>query len=555
MKETRCEILIVGGGTGGCAAALAAASLLGPRRRADAPVILTEETDWVGGQLTAQAVPPDEHPWIERFGCTRRYRSFRDGVRQFYRDHYPLTAEASANPHLNPGLGRVSRLCHEPKIGLAVLEQMLAYPQTARTLEVRRRRKPVGVEVTGDRVRAVRLQNLETGAEEVIAARYVLDATELGDLLPLARVEYVCGAESQAETGEPHAAREAKADNVQAFTWCFPVAYDPDGEHVIEKPAQYERWRDYVPRLNPPWSGQLFAWMSPHPITLQPRTLPLFPPTADDFSQPCWWTYRRLVCQLHYPPGAMPHEVTLVNWPMNDYWEGTIIDQPPEVVARRLEASRQLSLSLLYWMQTEAPRPDGGQGYPGLYLRPDITGTADGLAKAPYIRESRRIRARFTVLEQHVGIEARGGYDALSGKPRPAKFNLAPRAEPFPDSVGIGFYRIDLHPSTGGDNYIDIGSLPFQIPLGALIPVRIENLLPACKNLGVTHITNGCYRLQPVEWNIGESAGLLAAHCIRHRLHPVQVYENESLRADFQNLLRAQGIELAWPEEVTGVTR
>ena len=55
-----------------------------------------------------------------------------------------------------------------------------------------------------------------------------------------------------------------------------------------------------------------------------------------------------------------------------------------------------------------------------------------------------------------------------------------------------------LHPSTGGDNYIDISSLPFQIPLGALIPERVTNLLPACKNLGVTHITNGCYRLHPV---------------------------------------------------------
>ena len=38
------------------------------------------------------------------------------------------------------------------------------------------------------------------------------------------------------------------------------------------------------------------------------------------------------------------------------------------------------------------------------------------------------------------------------------------------------------------DNYIDISSLPFQIPLGALIPERVENLLPACKNIGTTHI-------------------------------------------------------------------
>jgi len=91
------------------------------------------------------------------------------------------------------------------------------------------------------------------------------------------------------------------------------------------------------------------------------------------------------------------------------------------------------------------------------------TGTDDGLAKAPYIRESRRIRAEFTVTEMHVGQEARGTGQAAN----------------FPDSIGIGCYRIDLHPSTGKNNYIDISSLPFQIPLGALFQsgLRISSQL------------------------------------------------------------------------------
>ena len=71
--------------------------------------------------------------------------------------------------------------------------------------------------------------------------------------------------------------------------------------------------------------------------------------------------------------------------------------------------------------------------------------------------------------------------------------------------------------------YVDISSWPFQIPLGALLPVRVENLLPAAKNLGVTHVTNGCYRLHPVEWNVGEAAGALAAYCLTERLMPRQV--------------------------------
>jgi hypothetical protein len=70
---------------------------------------------------------------------------------------------------------------------------------------------------------------------------------------------------------------------------------------------------------------------------------------------------------------------------------------------------------------------------------------------------------------------------------------------------------------------MDVSSLPFKIPLDALIPQRVENLLPGCKNLGVTHITNGCYQLHPVEWNIGESVGLLAAFALNQKRSPRQI--------------------------------
>ncbi|NIP94327.1 MAG: FAD-dependent oxidoreductase, partial [Akkermansiaceae bacterium] len=156
-----------------------------------------------------------------------------------------------------------------------------------------------------------------------------------------------------------------------------------------------------------------------------------------------------------------------------------------------------------------------------------------GLAKYPYVRESRRIKAEFTILEQHI--------TPVGGKKE---------ATPFADSVGVGSYHLDLHPSSGGDNYIDTASLPFQfqIPLGALIPKRMENLIPACKNIGTTHITNGCYRLHPVEWNIGESAGALAAHCLAKGEPPRAIRNTPKLLADFQSALRGQGVELKWPD-------
>ncbi len=528
--ELATDILIVGGGTGGVAAAMAATSL-GKR------VILTEETSWIGGQLTAQAVPPDEHRWIEQFGCTRRYRNFRNEVRDYYRRYYSLTATALRDPALNPGQGTVSRLCHEFPVALAILKAFLAAPQAAGLLQILLHTIPIAAEVDGDHVRAIHLRNRQTDEEYIITARYILDATELGDLLPMTGTEYVTGAESQNQTGEPHAVNgPPQPNNVQGFTWCFPVAYDPTpgANHVIDRPAQYERWRSYIPPLTPAWPGLLLDWIHPDPITSQPRKRTLF---SESGQRHALWCYRRIIYQGHYLPAHQPHEVTLVNWPQNDYFEGNIIDKPMAERARYLEEARQLSLSLLYWLQTEAPRPDGRIGYPGLYLRPDLVGSSDGLAQYPYIRESRRIRAVYTVTELDVGAAARS---IARGQPG--------LAEEFTDSVGIGCYRIDLHPSTGHNNYIDIDSLPFRIPLGALLPIRIRNLLPACKNLGVTHITNGCYRLHPVEWNIGEAAGLLASYCLISQTCPHDIREHAEKLHDFQQLCIAQGFELSWPQ-------
>ncbi|HET8915148.1 MAG TPA: FAD-dependent oxidoreductase, partial [Propionibacteriaceae bacterium] len=111
-------------------------------------------------------------------------------------------------------------------------------------------------------------------------------------------------------------------------------------------------------------------------------------------------------------------------------------------------------------------------------------------------------------------------------------------------------YRIDLHPSTAGRGYLDIATYPFQIPLGALLPQRLDNLLAAGKCLGVTHISNGCYRLHPVEWNVGEAAGALAAYCLNHRVAARAVRGTPGLLADFQRTLLSMGVQLHWPAEI-----
>jgi FAD dependent oxidoreductase len=526
-REIAADVVVAGGGLGGCAAALAAL-------RAGKTVVMTEPTDWIGGQLTQQAVPPDEHPWIEQFGANASYFALRRGIRDYYLRHYPLSREARAQRFLNPGNGGVSKLCHEPRVALAVLTAMLAPHASAGRLTVLLEHAPTRADVNGDRVRSIVVTHTPSGVERTLIAPYFLDATELGDLLPLARAELVTGFEARSETGDDRAPETAQPENQQSFTCCFAMDYRPGEDHTIDKPDEYAFWRDYTPRLTPPWPGKLLGTMASEPITLKGRPLE-FDPTGAGKG---FWVYRRIADARNFEPGVHAAGATLVNWPQNDYWLGNLIGVDRAEAEKHVARGKQLSLSLLYWLQTEIPRPDGGAGWKGLRLRPDLVGTEDGLAKHPYIRESRRIRAEITVLEKHVGLAARRkalGKDDVS-------------AERFADSVGVGSYRIDLHPSSGGDNYIDVSSLPFQIPLGALIPQRIENLLPACKNLGVTHITNGCYRLHPVEWGIGEAAGALAAFCIDKKLAPRAVRNTPARLKEYQSALTSQGVEIDWPK-------
>lgn len=530
-RSVRTDVLVVGGGLGGVAAALGAL-------RTGARVVLTEEYRWLGGQLTSQAVPLDEHTWIEEFGATALYRRLRDGIRDYYRQWYPLNERARAARFLNPGAGLVSRICAEPRVAVAVIDGLLAPYRSGGQLTVIHPAIPVHADVDGDRVTSVTIQSVPDDGRHIrIEADFVIDATELGDLLPLTATPYVTGFESRADTGEPSAPDHAQPDNQQAFSWCFVIDHIAGADHTIDRPADYDTWRQLQPDF---WGAPMISLTGPDPRSLDIYTR-TFTPTIDDdpFSTIAdqkadagdreLWTFRRILAKKNLVEGAAVSDIVLANWPMIDYLGGVLVDVPDAAV--HLEAARAQSRAMLYWLQTEAPRPDGGRGWPGLRLRPDVAGTDDGFAMAPYIRESRRIVAEYRVTELDLSIQVRGDS-------RPATF---------PDSVGVGMYRIDLHPSTGGDNYIDVPSVPYEIPLGTLIPRGRSNLLAGGKNIGTTHITNGAFRLHPTEWNVGESAGRLAAFCIHRGLTPQQVRGDDALLSQFQRTIAADGVQLHWP--------
>ncbi|MDQ1644469.1 MAG: hypothetical protein QOJ50_653 [Cryptosporangiaceae bacterium] len=526
-RELAADLVVVGGGLGGVAAAHTAARL---GRR----VILVSRFEWLGGQLTTQAVPPDEHQWIETGTTSPSYAELRTRIRAHYRRNYPLSARARRSAELNPGLGTVSRLCHEPRVAAIVIEELLSPSIAAGLLTVLRGYSPVAAERDGDTVTSVRVRHRD-GSEITLSAPLVADATELGDLLPLAGIPHVIGAESAAETGELHAPDLADPLDQQAVTWCCALELRTGEDHTIDRPAGYEHWRDTV---DPRWPGPQLSWTDVVPDGLSVRTRPLFaagPGSAEHRTDDDLWHYRRILARRNLDPSFPGGEITLVNWPQADYWELPLLGVDAETHRRALAGAREQTLSLVHWMQTEAPRAGGGQGYPELTLRGDVTGTLDGLAQEVYVRESRRIRALVTVTEEHIGRLMRGDTGAAQ----------------FTDTTGIGYYRIDLHPSTSGRTYVDIDCLPFQIPLGALIPQGCRNLLAAAKNIGTTHITNGAYRLHPVEWSIGEAVGALAAFCAETGSEPEVVHGKPALLADFQRLLTGTlGITLSWPDEV-----
>lgn len=505
MTDYHVDIAIVGGSLGGVAAVEPASAH---------PSLLIAEASWLGGQFTAQGVSaPDEHPYIETFGAPASYLRLRAAIRQSYIDRDgapPVMAESVLGPQmpLNPGNGWVSRLCFLPQRAADLFEH---------TSFARCRGRVLSVDGANGHLRSVTVEDAD-GSAHYVHARLFLDATDTGELLPLAGVPFVTGAEAHADTGEPHAPQDARPREAQGFTFCFAVEFCPGEDHTIPKPAGYEAFRD----------GQPYT-LAPLGRDGQPVVYRMFA-VSEQGNLP-FWSYRR----LHDGALLGGNDIALINWISNDYHGGDILTAAPDERARYLDEAKRLSLGFLYWLQTECPRDDGGRGYPELKLRPDVMGTTDGLSQQPYIRESRRIVARTRIVEQDIA----------------AAFHEGARARHFEDSVGVGWYAMDVHPCVGNPTMsLYAPTRPFQIPLGALIPSVGGNLIAACKNIGTTHLTNGAYRLHPIEWAIGEAAGALAAFCVEHDLTPAQVAADGWLTWRLQARLAQRGCPIFWAIDV-----
>ena len=500
--EIACDVLVAGGGMGGVAAALIASER-------GHNVCLTEETNWLGGQATAGGVSAlDENRFIEFSGATRSYRDFRNRIRNWYRTKSKLTPQAAAWENLNPGSCYVSALCFEPAVGVSVLDQMLQNPK----ISVFRRTAIFALNRRGSQIESALAWGFDAKKVIRFQPRFVLDATEMGDLLPMAKIPYVVGAEPKSETGEVDAPAQANPSCVQSFTYPFVIEQGSVPERPATKPADYEaivKRQGFTLRVNYP---EEFGWKG----NVQYRMFGDDPPIPNNMSPGPFFSWRRLLDSRNFAAGV-PHDIALMNWPRQDYSAESPLDQEPAALAAIFQRAKQTSEAFLCWLQAQAPE---------LALRPDQMGSSDGMSKYPYIRESRRMVAQGRVTEQDIIEEDQTG----------------PRARWFPDSIGTGFYMVDIHPCGANEHGRMRMPKPFQIPMAALLPRESINFLPAGKNLGVTHLTNGAFRLHPVEWNIGEAAGAIASLWLETGKQPTSGLA--------QQVLARNGVPMVWFDDL-----
>jgi hypothetical protein len=438
-EKLKTDVLIAGGGASGVCAAIQAA-------RMGVKVILVEETPWLGGMLTAAGVSAIDGNHNLPSGL---WGEFRNRLYQHYGGRQAVKT------------GWVSHTLFEPKVGDAILRQMI---DELSNVTVYFGYRPVAVSKTDFVVCGADFSN-ENGDHLSIEARVTIDATECGDLLPLAGCEYRCGRDARVDFGEPYAPE--KPDHyIQDMTFVAILKeYDSDRDMSIEAPPDYD----------PDHFDGMCKALSDTP--------------GDDLIE----------CSKMLEYGRLPNRKIMLNWPIrgNDTFVD-YIDMSWEQRRTAFQVAKNRTLSCLYHLQTRL-------GMKHLGLADDEFATTDRFPYLPYIREARRLR----------GIDTLKVQDIID----PYHYGK------FSHGIAVGDYPLDHHhdraPASIAEFYPQIPA--FTVPYECLVPYRINGLLIAEKSISVTHIVNGCTRLQPVVMQIGQAAGAAAALCIHNHIQPRDV--------------------------------
>ncbi|MDR1886222.1 MAG: FAD-dependent oxidoreductase [Synergistaceae bacterium] len=498
------DVIVVGGGTGGCAAAIQAG-------REGMSVALIEASDFVGGQITGAAVSTMDDVGRTRTGV---YGEFIGRVRDYY---------AASGTATNICLWGGDTIAAEPSAARGILTDMLT---SAGSVDILLNTRVLDAVMDGGRVVGVRTGNVDGNEGVTYMAHVLIDATEHGDLLPLTGARYRVGS-SLSPNIDPET-------NVQDITYVAVVRkYQgglPDGLKMPGPPPDYQKhapkFRNTVAVSGDTWPGSYpFDIPSHNAYRALPDTRNEHLIVGDD---PSTWKFITRTCinwANDYPgrPGNEPGLSVL-------YVEG------PEYRKKIEREAMNRTLSFIWYMQSELGMDDwsvdDGQGYGGYFsndwetsddplLPPEFAPILRCFPPFPYVREGRRIVGLDTLAERDISRDVTRGRAYRN----------------YQSGLALGEYPVDVHGSHL-DRYMerDLGetsdSFPrtwagsqgvFQIPFGALIPEEVDGLIAAEKNISVSRMVNGAIRLQPVTMHTGQAAGAIAAEAVRSGLQPRHV--------------------------------
>lgn len=352
--------------------------------------------------------------------------------------------------------GWVSSVLFEPKMGNAIFQQMTKHEKK---LSVWQNSGIISLQKTNSGWKVTINRN---GVNQQIQTKILIDATELGDIAKYCGVKYDIGMEARALCGEDIAPEQAN-DILQDLTYVM-ILKDYGVDKTIAKPQGYDASVFYC-------TAQSSNCSNPKP------------------GQNVWPKDKLMTY------GKLPNGKYMINWPIegNDYYVN-LLEMDIEERQMALEKAKQFSRCYLYYLQTEL-------GFSTFGLDEDQFPTDDHFPLIPYHRESRRIHGLVRFNVNHV-----------------AKPFSQPEAL-YRTGIAVGDYPIDHHHKRH-PNWETLPELHFypvpsyNVPLGALIPKDVDDLIVAEKSISVSNILNGSTRLQPVVLQIGQAAGALAAIAI-----------------------------------------
>lgn len=323
---------------------------------------------------------------------------------------------------------------------------------------------PVSVQKDGNHVTGATFRNDE-GKELRVKARITIDATDLGDGLAMAGATYHLGMDARIETGEKIALLESN-DVVQDLTWIAILKdYGRGANMTIQEPADY--------------NAELY--------------------------RRCCVIDGKNDCNHMLNYGRLPNKKYMINWPGNgnDIYLN-VVEMNHEQRIAELQKAKNKTLGFVYYIQTVL-------GYRQFGLADDEFATDDLLAYVPYHREGRRLDGVTRLTYNHVQ------------KPYEQRDPL------YRTGISVGDYPVDHHhkcnPSVPRLAFLAVPS--FCVPLGALIPEKIDGLIVSDKAISVTNLINGSTRLQPVVLLTGQAAGVLAALSVKNRQSPREIEVRE----------------------------